>query len=166
VTGFTTGSPDFYESTEGKRLLKFFTRVEPMRLSVIKPFEQRFKSCRHAFANAKDSLMCCNIDGESLLWAARRLAARRESNRVLIVLTDGLPNARPEKRNGALQMHLYRTVRKIQRSGIKVICFGIMDESVARYYPDHVIFRSLDELPRGGFARIASILKKAHTIAK
>ena len=77
-----------------------------------------------------------NIDGEALHWAARRLAARPESNRILMVLSDGQPydeaTANGNGRN-LLENHLRSVIREIERSRVRLSAVGT-GMTVSRFY--------------------------------
>lgn len=85
-----------------------------------------------------------NSDGESIMWAATRLARRKEKRRVLIVLSDGSPAAY----NGGSGMEYHYTkqvVERIEKSHIEIYGIGIMDDNVSRIYSDYkVLNRSKD----------------------
>lgn len=142
-----------------------FTRWEPLRLMVLKPFEAKFKACVHAFANAKSMGLYNNVDGESVLWAARRLAEREEENLVLIVLSDGMPHANGCNMDG-IAAHLRGAVQRVKHAGIRVLAFGINSEAVKHFYgDDYVVFNRIDDLVTGGYARIAQILRAARRVS-
>lgn len=161
VTAFTT-NPIFVEPIGQPGV---FTRWEPLRLMVVKPFAMRFKQCVHAFTNAKRMGMYNNVDGESILWAARRLSMREEENLVLIVLSDGMPHANGCDMDG-IAAHLTSVVQRVKRSGIRVLAFGINSDAVSLFYDeDFVVFHELDDLMTGGYARIAQILRSARRVS-
>lgn len=86
-----------------------------------------------------------NRDGECVLWAAKRLAARPERRKVLIVGSDGLPSgARYEYTE---EKYLQVVVRDIITAGIEVFGLGIMDESVKHYYPEWTLIRRASDIP-------------------
>lgn len=91
--------------------------------------------------NGNDS----NRDGECVLWAARRLAARPEGRKVLIVGSDGIPQ-------GAIYgdtecAYLKQVVQRVMAAGIEVIGIGIMSKSVKEFYPRSVVLREISALP-------------------
>jgi cobalamin biosynthesis protein CobT len=86
-----------------------------------------------------------NVDGESVLTAAKRLLTRREPRKVMIVLSDGQPSAVGIPAH--LQSHLKRAVQTCEDMGIEMIGIGIETDSVKYYYPKHVVLRHANELP-------------------
>lgn len=102
-----------------------------------------------------------NRDGECVLWAAKRLAARPERRKVLIVGSDGLPS-------GAIydyteQKYLQTVVRDIITSGIETFGLGIMDESVKHYYPEWALIRRAADIPAVVLGVLSKILLRRGT---
>ena len=97
----------------------------------------------------RDGLAKENIDGEALLWAHRRLLARPEARRILVVMSDGAPaddatlSANP---GDYLQRHLHDVIAWIeQRSPVALLAIGI-GHDVTRHYRRAVTLRDADEL--------------------
>lgn len=169
VLGFTTAddcpppSPGgAYGMADRAAFAARFCRIRPLVHYVIKPFEQGFHRCRHAFANARDHNSVTNVDGESVLWAARRLCQRPESNLTLMVLSDGYPNeACCEDNNAVLHDHLRRSVARLDRIGMQVIGVGINSDAVSKFYPEYVVVRELSDLVLKGYDKISQQLRRA-----
>lgn len=73
------------------------------------------------------------IDGEAIVWAYRRLLARPEQKKVLIVISDGAPmEAATMNANGEafLESHLRNVVHHIEREGAVQLGAVTIDESV------------------------------------
>lgn len=90
-----------------------------------------------------------NIDGEALLWAHRRLIARPERRRILVVISDGEPaddstlSANP---GHYLAQHLRDVIAWIeQRSPVELVAIGI-GHDVSRYYCRAVTIDDADAL--------------------
>jgi hypothetical protein len=86
-----------------------------------------------------------NRDGECVLWAARRLAARPESRRILIVGSDGLPQGAIY--NDTECRYLKQVVERISAAGIETIGIGIQSKAVKEFYPRSVVLRDISALP-------------------
>ncbi len=78
-----------------------------------------------------------NIDGEALLWTHRRLLARPEQRRILVVVSDGAPvddSTLSVNRSDYLDAHLRRVIQYIEtRSPVELLAIGI-GHDVTRYY--------------------------------
>ena len=97
-------------------------------------------------AIAKISGDGCNRDGECVMWAAKRLAEQRAARKILIVGSDGHPQgARYHRTEGN---YLREVVQQISNSGIEVHALGIMDRSVAGYYPSWDLVEKAADLPK------------------
>ena len=91
-----------------------------------------------------------NVDGEALLWAARRLMARSEQRRILIVISDGAPvdqatlEATADKE--ILDRHLREVIAEIERGGqIELAAIGVRHD-VEQYYRFARRIDAIDEL--------------------
>ena len=97
----------------------------------------------------REGLLKENIDGEALLWAYRRLLARPEHRRILMVISDGAPvddstlSANP---GNYLERHLRDVIRDIEgRDLVELIAIGI-GHDVTRYYRRAVTIVDAEEL--------------------
>jgi cobalamin biosynthesis protein CobT len=165
VVGFTT---DYHGRgpSLGKGLDKrAFSRWEPLRHYIIKPFEKRFHQCKHAFVNAAHVGLANNVDGEAVLWAAKRLAKRTEQDLRMVVMSDGYPAA-CECNHSEIMRHLTFAVKKVEKAGIQCVGIGIQSDAVKRYYTDHVVFHELEDLVTGGYSKIASYFKRRKVKAR
>ena len=97
----------------------------------------------------KDGLLKENIDGEALLWAHRRLTARGERRRILVVISDGAPvddSTLSVNPGDYLQRHLRQVIREIGRAGrVELVAIGI-GHVVGQFYPRAVTIADADEL--------------------
>jgi cobaltochelatase CobT len=101
-----------------------------------------------------------NIDGEALLWAARRLSGRRQPRQVLIVLSDGAPfDADTVAANGRmyLEQHLRQSITAVERAGIMLTAIGAGSE-VGRYYKNAVTLRDPSKIAETLFACLGDAL--------
>ena len=158
VVGFTTGYATGAAGS-GIDLRGTFSRWEPLKHVIIKPFDKRFAQCKHSFVRAAEVGLSQNVDGEAVMWAARRLAVRREQDLRMIVLSDGFPAA-CECNQSEIRRHLKFAVKKAEKAGIQTVGIGIQSSAVSQYYDDNTVFHSLDDLVSGGYAKVSSYFKK------
>lgn len=156
--GFTTGySSSYPPSIPGVS----YARVEPLYMPIFKKFSERFTpTVRKRFASAiyaSTVPLQNNVDGECVAIAARRLLARKEKRKVLLVLSDGQP-ASGGGNMFALREHLRRTVEDITKMGVETIGIGIMDGSVKTYYPRHLVLNRVEDLPACVMGELRRIL--------
>jgi cobaltochelatase CobT len=97
----------------------------------------------------REGLLKENIDGEALLWAYRRLLARPEHRRILMVISDGAPvddSTLSVNPGNYLEKHLREVIRDIQnRDQVELIAIGI-GHDVTRYYQRAVTIVDAEEL--------------------
>lgn len=156
VLGFTTVVMAGIKNKAMAMLTQTFTRCEPIRHLIVKPFNKRFAERLNAYANLMGVGLRDNVDGEAILWAARRLAERREKHKHLFVLSDGMPNALGDKL--AIAQHLRGSIQRVERSGISCIGLGMLSNHVKNYYSDYVIWEDLEDLLTGGYEKLSAIL--------
>ena len=108
----------------------------------------------------REGLLKENIDGEALAWAYRRLCARPEHRRVLMVISDGAPvddstlSANP---GNYLERHLRDVIRDIEtRDLVELTAIGI-GHDVTRYYHRAVTIVDAEELGGTMMQRLAEL---------
>ena len=90
-----------------------------------------------------------NIDGEALEWAHRRLLARSEQRKILMVISDGAPvddSTLSVNAGNYLERHLKQVIQKIELdSSIELTAIGI-GHDVNRYYRKAVTIVDAEQL--------------------
>ena len=67
-------------------------RLNDLRHIIYKAADQPWRRRKNLGLMLREGLLKENIDGEALLWAYRRLLARPEHRRILMVISDGAPS--------------------------------------------------------------------------
>jgi cobaltochelatase CobT len=97
----------------------------------------------------REGLLKENIDGEALDWAHRRLLARAEQRRILMMISDGAPvddSTLSVNPGNYLEKHLRWVIEDIEtRSPVELIAIGI-GHDVTRYYRRAVTIVDAEEL--------------------
>jgi cobalamin biosynthesis protein CobT len=164
VLGFTTGGwgtvPQAISDAmaeERKVASIAYDRVLPIIMPIYKSFDERMSPLvkkRIAYAMNAQNGLNGNIDGESLEYAAIRLARRPEKRKVMLVLSDGQPAGGPKG-----DPHLRYVIDNMEKKmGIETVGIGIMDSSVRRYYPKHVVLNKAEDLPGQVMSEIKKLL--------
>ena len=108
----------------------------------------------------REGLLKENIDGEALLWAWKRLAARPEQRRILMVISDGAPvddGTQSANSAGYLERHLRETIALIEtRSDVQLLAIGI-GHDVTRWYRQAVTINDVDQLGGAMTDQLASL---------
>jgi cobaltochelatase CobT len=97
----------------------------------------------------REGLLKENIDGEALDWAHKRLLARPEQRRILMMISDGAPvddSTLSVNPGNYLERHLRYIIEEIEtRSPVELIAIGI-GHDVTRYYRRAVTIVDAEEL--------------------
>jgi cobaltochelatase CobT len=154
VLGFTT------QAWRGGESAKDWVRAgrpeNPGRLNdtlhiIYKSADEPVRRTRLALCAMLDSaLLTENIDGEALLWASRRLLMRRESRKVLIVISDGAPvdqtTLEENKDKAILDRHLRDIIAEIESSSsVELAAIGVKHD-VRKYYANSAQIDKVDAL--------------------
>lgn len=141
IIGFTTAE---YEARAAMRLglrpahAYRTMRCSPLEHRIYKRFDEPYPLVRRRLTGIEPRHN--NWDEEHLLFAHRRLQARPELRKVMIVVSDGQPNGDAE--------HLIGMVRTLEAQGRTIIGVGIGAEFVRQVYRRSVVvedFRRLAE---------------------
>jgi cobaltochelatase CobT len=107
------------------------------------------RSRKHLGLMMREGLLKENIDGEALDWAHRRLLARPEQRRILMMISDGAPvddSTLSVNPGNYLEKHLRFMIEEIEtRSPVELIAIGI-GHDVTRYYRRAVTIVDAEEL--------------------
>jgi cobaltochelatase CobT len=125
-------------------------RLNDLRHIVYKPADAPWRRSKRSLAlMMREGLLKENIDGEALAWAHRRLVARGERRRILMMISDGAPvdDSTLSVNTGCyLERHLRQVIEEIEtRSEIELIAIGI-GHDVTRYYRRAVTITDPSEL--------------------
>ena len=125
-----------------------WTRLEGLNIQILKGYDERMTpQVKNRFAlYPYTGNMRCNIDGECVEIGARRLMARREHGKLMMVLSDGQP-AGCETHYDAIPAHLKSVVKNVMKAGVNVVGIGIETDVVKHYYPKNVVLHRIKDLP-------------------
>jgi cobaltochelatase CobT len=113
-------------------------RLNDLRHIVYKSADAPWRRAKRSLAlMMREGLLKENIDGEALAWAHRRLQARPERRRILMMISDGAPvddSTLSVNTGNYLELHLRQVIEEIEtRSPVELIAIGI-GHDVTRYY--------------------------------
>jgi cobaltochelatase CobT len=111
----------------------------------------------------REGLLKENIDGEALDWAHRRLLARPEQRRILMMISDGAPvddSTLSVNPGNYLERHLRQIIHEIEtRSPVELIAIGI-GHDVTRYYRRAVTIVDAEELGGAMTEKLAELFNE------
>ena len=173
VLGFTTA--DFNGGRSAQDWARAGRPPQPGRLGdlrhiVLKSADTSWRAARAGFGVLlKPELLRENVDGEALAWAHRRMLARRERRRVLVVISDGAPaEAATLRANppGLLEFHLHAAIAAIAQSRqVELRAIGIRHD-VAQHYPHSVTIGDAQMVGPALMAHLASVFTPARRTAR
>jgi cobaltochelatase CobT len=125
-------------------------RLNDLRHIIYKKADAPWRRAKRSLAlMMREGLLKENIDGEALAWAHRRLLARPEQRRILMMISDGAPvdDSTLSVNSGSyLEQHLRQVIEEIEtRSPVELIAIGI-GHDVTRYYRRAVTITDPTEL--------------------
>lgn len=85
-----------------------------------------------------------NSDGDAIAYATSSLLSRKETRKVLIVLSDGSPAGRDWA--GDISSYTKQSIDMATKHGVDVYGIGICDRNVVRYYEKNVVVDDLQQL--------------------
>src|SRR6188474_363771 len=116
----------------------------------------------------REGLLKENIDGEALDWAHKRLLARTEQRKILMMISDGAPvddSTLSVNPGNYLERHLRWIINEIEtRSPVELIAIGI-GHDVTRYYRRAVTIVDAEELGGAITEKPAELFSETHGAA-
>ena len=110
----------------------------------------------------KEGLLKENIDGEALEWAHRRLNARPEARKILMVISDGAPvddSSLSVNPANFLEKHLRDVIAMVEkRRAVELIAIGI-GHDVTRYYQRAVTITDVEQLAGAMTEQLAGLFE-------
>lgn len=103
----------------------------------------------------------CNADGESITWAGKRLAERKEKRKIMIVLSDGQPSYGGANHE-VLMGDLKRVINLMPKAGIEPIGIGICTDDPKLFYDDYVIVNDVSKLSTTVVSKLAKMLEEGY----
>ncbi|MEI6234773.1 MAG: hypothetical protein WCT04_17100 [Planctomycetota bacterium] len=140
-----------------------FSRVVPFQGLIFKGFNENAVPA----AVFTDVSLQDNLDGEAVLWAAQRLSARREKTKLLISISDGMPQAHMAN-TAELERHLLTVCKSIEakeHEGMILFGIGIGEKRVRQFYKNAELLDSVGDLPRAVFAIVERVADDRRTLA-
>ncbi len=145
-------------------------RLNDLRHIIYKTADAPWRRAKRSLAlMMREGLLKENIDGEALAWAYRRLMARPEQRRILMMISDGAPvdDSTLSVNSGSyLEHHLRQVIEEIEtRSPVELIAIGI-GHDVTRYYRRAVTITDASELAGAMTEKLVELFEEKPTALK
>ena len=139
-------------------------RLNDLRHIVYKSADAPWRRARRNLGlMMREGLLKENIDGEALDWAHKRLLARTEQRRILMMISDGAPvddSTLSVNPGNYLERHLRHIIEEIEnRSPVELIAIGI-GHDVTRYYRRAVTIVDAEELGGAMTDKLAELFEE------
>ncbi|WP_425091890.1 cobaltochelatase subunit CobT [Tropicimonas sp. S265A] len=136
-------------------------RLNDLRHIIYKPADSPMRRTRDNLGlMMKEGLLKENIDGEALEWAHRRMLARPEARKILMVISDGAPvddSTLSVNPANYLEKHLRDVIEMVEkRRAVELIAIGI-GHDVTRYYQRAVTITDVEQLAGAMTEQLASL---------
>ena len=136
-------------------------RLNDLRHIVYKSADAPWRRTRaHLGLMMKEGLLKENIDGEALEWAHRRMLARREQRKILMVISDGAPvddSTLSVNPANYLEKHLRDVIAMVEKKKfVELIAIGI-GHDVTRYYDRAVTITDVEQRAGAMTEQLASL---------
>ncbi|TVP73276.1 MAG: cobaltochelatase subunit CobT [Rhodobacteraceae bacterium] len=164
ILGFTTRAWKGGQSRE--RWLQEGRSAQPGRLNDLRHiiYKQADAPWRRVRPNLglmmKEGLLKENIDGEALEWAHRRMLARPEVRKILMVISDGAPvddSTLSVNAANYLEKHLRDVIAMVERRrAVELLAIGI-GHDVTRYYQRAVTITDVEQLAGAMTEQLAAL---------
>ena len=153
ILGFTTRAWKGGQSRErwlGAGRVQQPGRLNDLRHIIYKSADAPWRRARPNLGlMMKEGLLKENIDGEALEWAHRRMAARPEARKILMVISDGAPvddSTLSVNPANYLEKHLRDVIAMVEKKkAVELIAIGI-GHDVTRYYNRAVTITDVEQL--------------------
>lgn len=125
-------------------------RLNDLRHIIYKPADAPWRRTRRNLGlMLREGLLKENIDGEALAWAYRRLLARPERRRILMVISDGAPvddSTLSVNPGNYLERNLRDVIRDIEEHNVVELTAIGIGHDVTRYYRRAVTIVDAEDL--------------------
>lgn len=165
VIGFTTESNLSSLSPEfdiARKKMNGFARAQSLYMPIIKGFDDRITpqtinrfACVPGMVRLRE-----NVDGECIRIAAQRLLCRRETRKVMMVLSDGQPACPNDFGPDVLSRDLRAATKEIEAAGVDLVGIGILTDAPKKFYKKHVLINNVKDLPSTVMSELKRLLMK------
>jgi hypothetical protein len=131
-------------------------RTLPAILYHVKGFNEPYRKVRHRFVWPRYNDLTCELP--AIEFAAKQLAMRRETKKILFILTDGGTCTGSETLDAALRVATKDFIERLLRAGVKVVGIGIQDSHIAAYCPDFIYVRDLNNFAHEFYRKLTQLI--------
>lgn len=146
ILGFSGDHSDFSRKMPYHDRAGFSGRWGSLDMYYFKTFDENFgqiQKQRIAGMTAHHQ----NYDGDSVMFAAKRLKQRPERKKILFVLSDGEPAAACCDATD-VRDHLHQVATELDADpSLTLVAFGMLTDAPAKYYQNHIVVNDIASFP-------------------
>ena len=152
AVGFTIGkmTPNEYEQAQEG------VRAHPVILNHIKGFNEAYRRVRSRFIWPNNCQLTCELP--AIEYAAKQLAMRHETKKILFILTDGATCTGVSVLDAALREATKEYIHRLLNAGVKVVGIGIQDRNISTYCPDFIHVANLNNFAHDFYRKLTQLI--------
>ena len=134
-------------------------RTSPFYMPIYKGFDEKFgprQKRRMAHLMEQQAILIANNDALAIEYAGRRLLARQETRKIMIVFSDGEPAGCVS--GSVLNRTMADNIAALERNKVEIIGVGIQSESVRKFYKNAFVLNNVADLPLFVMKELRSLL--------
>jgi len=152
--GFTTEWMG--NGTTAKVLANTGVRSHPITIHLMKTFAESYRLVRHRFVWPANTNGTAELP--AIVFAAKRLVERRETKKVMFILTDGGTCTGNDNLNASMHEATKDFIERMKRAGIKVVLIGIQSNCVLDYDPNAIVLTDLNIFASQFYSNLMKLL--------
>lgn len=142
---------------------KTFTRWGGLWIGIYKAFGEQWEHTKHRLSRMVYNQRHNTFDGESVLWAAKRLLQYSEKRKVIFLFNDGEPC--PNVHSFIEEHKAYaKSVAEEVEKHLDLIAIGILSSQIKDYYSNSICIEELNDLPGATLGQLNKILRNAQRL--
>jgi cobalamin biosynthesis protein CobT len=131
-------------------------RTQPCYLNLMKDFDEPYRKIRHRFVWPAFTNMTAELP--AIKFGAYKLAERRETKKVLFIITDGGTCTGSTVLNSAMRNATKEFIERLLKAGVKVVGIGIQSTDMQYYCPDFIHVQELDKFALEFYSKLTKLI--------
>lgn len=131
-------------------------RAQPIILNHIKGFSEAYRRVRSRFIWPSNCDITCELP--AIEFAAKQLAMRRETKKILFILTDGGTCTGSGTLDAFIQKATKEYIQRLLNAGVRVVGIGIQDRNISSYCPDFIHVANLNNFAHDFYRKLTQLI--------
>ncbi|MCX5884351.1 MAG: hypothetical protein NT096_00300 [Proteobacteria bacterium] len=131
-------------------------RSQSIVLNHIKGFNEAYRRVRSRFIWPDNCMVTCELP--AIEYAAKQLALRRETKKILFILTDGATYTTSSTLDWALKEATKEYIQRLLNAGVRVVGIGIQDRYISNYCPDFIYVADLNNFAHDFYRKLTQLI--------